>query len=319
MPGPRDAQPSGSLAPETADSVGANGVRETRPAIVVDMHTHFFPAGMRDLATETGDSRWPSLTVAADGSARIMRGQEVFRPVAETCWNLERRAEAMDEAGIDHHVLSPVPITLTTWADPVRAAQFARMQNEAFAYAVANVSSAISPSPETAAPAAPAAPATFAGRFSWIGSVPLQDTDRAIEELEFGVNQLGMLGVEIGSEVAGRELDDPTLRPFFAAAQDLDVAIFIHPTDGAGASAATVTFRQSILSANLLASNRIGRYLYSSVFGGFKSAFSAGRLRVGCWHCFRTPVLRKRGRLRRRSGRATSGAPLNSTLGYLNR
>ncbi len=275
MPGPRDAQPSGSLEPQTADSLGANGVRKTRPAIVVDMHTHFFPAGMRDLATETGDSRWPSLTVAADGSARIMRGQEVFRPVAETCWNLERRAEAMDEADIDHQVLSPVPITLTTWADPIPAAQFARMQNEAFAHAVANVSSAISPSPKTTAPAAPA---TSTGSFSWIGSVPLQDTDRAIEELEYGVNQLGMLGVEIGSEVAGRELDDPTLRPFFAAAQDLDVAIFIHPTDGAGAirrGGIPYEFGLGMLTDTAMAASAL-------VFGGVLDEFP--NLRFGLAH-----------------------------------
>ena len=179
----------------------------------VDVHTHFFPAGLGDFAESTGDSRWPSLDVAHDGRARIMRGSEVFRPVDETCWNPLSRLDAMDAGGIDVQVLSPVPITLTTWASSSLAVQFARAQNDAFALA------------------AQIAPA----RFKWIGSVPLQDTDAAVAELVRGTAELGMLGVEIGTEINGRELDDHSLLPFFEAAADLGVAVFIHPTDGVGA------------------------------------------------------------------------------------
>ncbi len=257
MTGPSGEQPTGTRASEPALEPALDAA--LRPATVVDMHTHFLPGGMRDFSVETGDVRWPSLAINPDGSARIMRGTEVFRPVAEACWNLARRAEAMDEAGIDHHVLSPVPVTLTTWADPIPAAKFARMQNEAFAQAVANVSS-------------------VSRRFSWIGSVPLQDTDLAIAELAFGVSELGMLGVEIGSEVAGRELDDPSLRPFFAAAQDLDVAIFIHPTDGAGAirrGGIPYEFGLGMLTDTAMAAGAL-------VFGGVLDEFP--QLRIGLAH-----------------------------------
>jgi aminocarboxymuconate-semialdehyde decarboxylase len=310
MNGLSGAQPSGSGAPEPSsdvavapvprEAVGAPGSIDPsfRPATVVDMHTHYFPAGIADLAFETGDSRWPSLSVNPDGSARIMRGAEVFRPVAETCWNLARRAEAMDVAGIDHHVLSPVPVTLTTWAEPVLAARFARMQNEAFADAVARSVSLFSGSSAagvsqdrisqagtsqagtsragTSSVGASGSSAT--GRFSWIGCVPLQDTDAAIVELAFGVNELGMLGVEIGSEISGRELDDPSLRPFFAAAQDLDVAIFIHPTDGAGAirrGGIPYEFGLGMLTDTAMAAAAL-------VFGGVLDEFP--KLRIGLAH-----------------------------------
>jgi aminocarboxymuconate-semialdehyde decarboxylase len=298
MNGPSGAQPSGSAASEPSRGVAAAPVPRGavvatgsinpsfRPATVIDMHTHFFPAGMADLAAETGDSRWPSLAVNPDGSARIMRGAEVFRPVAETCWNLARRAEAMDEAGIDHHVLSPVPITLTTWAEPVLAIRFARMQNEAFAEAVAQSVSSFSGSSAAgvtqdsagASGASGASGSSGGGRFSWIGCVPLQDTDAAIAELDFGVNELGMLGVEIGSEVCGRELDDPSLRPFFAAAQELDVAIFIHPTDGAGAirrGGIPYEFGLGMLTDTAMAAAAL-------VFGGVLDEFP--KLRVGLAH-----------------------------------
>jgi aminocarboxymuconate-semialdehyde decarboxylase len=285
MNGPSGAQSLGSgasepsrdvaVAPVPREAVGAPGSIDPsfRPATVVDMHTHFFPAGMADLAAETGDSRWPSLSVNPDGSARIMRGAEVFRPVAETCWNLARRAEAMALAGIDHQVLSPVPVTLTTWAEPVLAARFARMQNEAFAEAVARSTSLF-----LGTSSAGASGSSATGRFSWIGCVPLQDTDAAIAELAFGVNELGMLGVEIGSEVSGRELDDPSLRPFFAAAQDLEVAIFIHPTDGAGAirrGGIPYEFGLGMLTDTAMAAAAL-------VFGGVLDEFP--KLRIGLAH-----------------------------------
>jgi aminocarboxymuconate-semialdehyde decarboxylase len=106
----------------------------------------------------------------------------------------------------------------------------------------------------------------------------LQDTDAAIAELAFGVNELGMLGVEIGSEVSGRELDDPSLRPFFAAAQDLDVAIFIHPTDGAGAirrGGIPYEFGLGMLTDTAMAAAAL-------VFGGVLDEFP--KLRIGLAH-----------------------------------
>jgi aminocarboxymuconate-semialdehyde decarboxylase len=224
---------------------------------VLDVHTHFFPAGMTDLAVTTGDPRWPSLRVDPSGSGRIMRGSEVFRPVAPTCWDLVARATAMDALGIAEQVLSPVPVTLTTWAEPALAAQFARTQNDAFAAAVA-----------VAPP----------GRFRWIGCVPLQDPDLAVAELERGVRELGMLGVEIGTEVGGRELDDPLLNPFFAAAEDLGVAVFIHPTDGAGAirrGGVPYEFAIGMLTDTAMAATAL-------VFGGVLDSYP--RLRVGLAH-----------------------------------
>lgn len=178
----------------------------------VDVHTHFFPTGLPDLAATTGDARWPSLRVDADGRGRIMRGDALFRPVAAPCFDVVARLGAMDAAAIDVHVLSPVPVTLTTWADAGAAAEWATRQNDALA----------------------AAAARAPDRFRWFGSVPLQDTDLAITELDRARTQLGMDGVEIGTTVAGRELDDPSLRPFFAAAAALDVPVFVHPLDGGG-------------------------------------------------------------------------------------
>lgn len=187
-------------------------MRDTPPA-TIDVHTHVFPAGLGDLAARTGDGRWPSLAIDEHGQARIMRGASVFRPVARTCWDATARLAAMDAAGIDVQVLSPVPITLTTWADAQLAADFARAQNDAIAAVAA------------------AAP----DRFRWFASVPLQDVELAVGELQRVRRELRADGVQIGTEVHGRELDHAALRPFFRAAAELGLAVFVHPTDGVGA------------------------------------------------------------------------------------
>jgi aminocarboxymuconate-semialdehyde decarboxylase len=222
----------------------------------IDVHSHFFPAGIPDLAARTGDARWPALVVG-DETGRIMRGRETFRVVAPTCWDLDRRVEAMDAAAIDVHVLSPVPVTLVYWADPTLAAELCRRQNDLTAGAVAH-------RPD---------------RFEGFASVPLPDVDRAVAELERAVSRLGLVGVEIGAQIAGRELDDPSLSPFFDAAEALDAAVFVHPLDGGSGAirraGAPYDFGLGMLTDTAMAATAL-------VFGGILDTHP--RLRVGLAH-----------------------------------
>jgi aminocarboxymuconate-semialdehyde decarboxylase len=71
-------------------------------------------------------------------------------------------------------------------------------------------------------------------RFSALGAVPLQDVDRAIEELEYVVRSLRLPGVEIATHVNGVSIGDPRFEPFFAAAERLGATIFVHALHPAG-------------------------------------------------------------------------------------
>jgi aminocarboxymuconate-semialdehyde decarboxylase len=62
-----------------------------------------------------------------------------------------------------------------------------------------------------------------------MGTVPLQNVEMAIAEMRRCVKECGMRGIEIGTNVNGAELADPEFRPFFRAAQELDVLLFMHP------------------------------------------------------------------------------------------
>jgi aminocarboxymuconate-semialdehyde decarboxylase len=67
----------------------------------------------------------------------------------------------------------------------------------------------------------------FAG---FCASLPLNDVDRSIEELDRAVTQLGARGFQLYSNINGLPLDEPRFRPLFARAAELDVAIWLHPT-----------------------------------------------------------------------------------------
>lgn len=182
-----------------------------RPGGVVDTHAHFFPSGMSAPA-EGADPRWPVLRPdpADPGHGGIHQGDRLFRKVTSQLWGVEDRLTSMDAFGIEQQLISPVPVMLTTWADSAPAAAFAREVNDGIA----------------------AAAASSGGRLVGLAGVPLQDVGAAITELDRAMTELGLAGVEIGTVVEGRELDDPSLSPFFAAAAELGAAIFVHPMDG---------------------------------------------------------------------------------------
>src|SRR4051794_21713512 len=55
----------------------------------------------------------------------------------------------------------------------------------------------------------------YDGRFAACATTPLPHVDEAIEEVGRALDTLGMLGINVGTSVAGRPLDDPEFEPFF--------------------------------------------------------------------------------------------------------
>jgi aminocarboxymuconate-semialdehyde decarboxylase len=131
----------------------------------------------------------------------------IYRTVSDQAWDVEVRREDMARLGVERHVLSPMPELLSYWLDAEDGAMLSRYLNETLANMVAR------------------AP----GRFSALGAAPLQDLDRALQELEFALGTLGLAGIEVGSNVGGVPIGDPRFWPFFEAAEACGAAIFVHP------------------------------------------------------------------------------------------
>ncbi|MCH2160539.1 MAG: amidohydrolase [Phycisphaerales bacterium] len=174
---------------------------------IVDLHTHLLPKSWPDLAAKFGYEGWVSLEHCPDCRANMIIDGKVFRKIDDRCWSPERRLLDCDACGVDVQVLSTIPIMFGYWAPPRDTLYVARMLNDHIAETVANEPT----------------------RFQGLGTLPLQDPDLAIEELERCVNDLGLRGIEIGSHVNDWNLDAPELFPVFEACQRLDVGVFVHP------------------------------------------------------------------------------------------
>jgi aminocarboxymuconate-semialdehyde decarboxylase len=151
--------------------------------------------------------------VAKDACHRsIVIDGKNYRTVSDACWDIGRRLADMDEMGIKTQALSPMPELFNYWMEIEPASDLIRYLNDTIALMAKD----------------------SVGRFVGLGSVPLQDVDKAIDELRRCVTELGFSGVEIGSNVNGIAIGDPRFLPFFAEAEALGAAVFVHAVRPAG-------------------------------------------------------------------------------------
>jgi aminocarboxymuconate-semialdehyde decarboxylase len=175
----------------------------------IDLHTHILPERWPDLDARYGYGGFVRLDRCGPRSARLMRGGRCFREIGDNCWDPSRRIEECDRHGVALQVLSTVPVMFSYWARPADAHDLARMLNDHIAGVVRD----------------------HPRRFVGLGTLPLQDPDLAIRELERCRGELGLAGVQIGTHVNAWNLDEPALFPVLARAADLDAAVFVHPWD----------------------------------------------------------------------------------------
>ena len=178
----------------------------------IDVHTHILPRDIPDWKGKFGYGGFIQLEHNGPGCARMMKDDGTsFREIEDNCWNPAKRIEQMDAAGIDVQVLSTVPVMFSYWTKPQDGVDASRFLNDQ----IADVAS------------------EFPLRFVGLGTVPLQDVGLALRELE-RCKQIGLAGVEIGTNVNQLNLGEPQFYDFFAACQELEMAVFVHPWDMMG-------------------------------------------------------------------------------------
>ncbi len=191
--------------------VDAAVVLPARP-MKIDLHTHILPERWVDLRERYGDARFPHVEHYAPCCARILIEGEGQREIRENCWSPQKRMEECDECGVTLQVLSTMPVMFSHWADSRHAHDLTQLLNDHLAGVVVE----------------------HPRRFAALGTLPMQDATLAVRELERCVRELHFSGVQIGTNVAGRNLDDPALFPVFQAAEELQAAVFVHPWDMLG-------------------------------------------------------------------------------------
>jgi aminocarboxymuconate-semialdehyde decarboxylase len=173
----------------------------------IDVHAHCVPVGVIETLLAEGGRYGIELAEQNGRYAALIGGRVQTRDILPSLSDLPRRLAAMDVAGVDVQLIASW-IDLTAYSlDAATGVRYSRMFNEGLAATVAEA-------PE---------------RFRALATVPLQAPKEAAEELRHAIAGLGHVGVEIATTVDGRELDDPDLGPFWAAAEELRAVIVVHP------------------------------------------------------------------------------------------
>lgn len=174
----------------------------------VDVHAHMVPKDFPDDPSGGKNPRWPCMECNAKDAtkATVTIGGKPFRPIDSRCWDADLRLEDMAAEGVDAQALSPMPELLSYWFDADDTIVMGRHIAEA-------IGGMIQKAP---------------GKFYGLGMVPLQDPDKAAEELAVLKRDFGMHGVQIATNIMGKDLGDPSFKPFFAAAEELDMSVFVH-------------------------------------------------------------------------------------------
>lgn len=186
------------------------------PGPLIDVHTHVVPKSFPQNPSPAANARWPCMCLGNDGRATLTFNDKPFRELDARSWDITARVASMDRERISAQVLSPMPELLSYWFSPTDGLELARYVNGAIADMVARGH----------------------GRFHGLGTVPLQDPALAARELS-RLKHAGLVGVELGSNIDGALLGDRRFFEFYAEAERLNLALFVHALHPIGAERLT--------------------------------------------------------------------------------
>src|SRR5215210_667798 len=191
----------------------------------IDIHAHVLPEETARQLQAIHRADAPLIEHGADFDTLVV-GPLRYPRFPRGGYDLPTRLEAMAASRVDAEAVSPLPQIFLYRLDPKIGLEFSQAQNEGLAQLAKQQP----------------------GRFFPLASVPLQDPEAAARELERAILELGLYGVETGTNVAGKNLDDPSLEPFFARLAELGCCWLIHPE-------------------SVAALDRLGRYYLNNLIG----------------------------------------------------
>ncbi len=210
---------------------------------VVDVHAHIVPEPVMTRLRREGSVHGVDL-LRGDGSEHlVVAGHAPTPPVIAPLVDVAARLQAMDTAGVDVQLLSPFIDTTLHELRGSHATSYARWFNESLAEVIAE----------------------HPDRFLGLANVPLGEPERAAEELRHAVEAMGMVGCEIATTVAGVDLDDAALEPFWATAAELGCLVLLHPMKALEGRSVTRHFLDILVGNPAESTVAVGHLILSGV------------------------------------------------------
>lgn len=180
--------------------------------LTIDIHTHILPENIPHWKEKFGYGGFIQLDHHKPCCARMIKDDgKFFREVEDNCWSAETRIRECTHHHVDVQVLSTVPVMFSYWAKPQDTLDISKFLNDHIADIVQR----------------------YPKRFVGLGTIPMQETRLAVQELE-RCKAIGMKGIQIGSNINQKNLNEPEFFEIFAACEELGMAVFIHPWEMMG-------------------------------------------------------------------------------------
>jgi aminocarboxymuconate-semialdehyde decarboxylase len=172
----------------------------------IDSHTHILPKKLPNWSEKFGYGDFIYLQHHKKGHAKMMRGNQFFREIRENAWNAELRIKEYEKFHTQVQVVCTIPVMFSYWARPFDCQDLSRFLNDHLAELIHK----------------------YPKHYLGLATVPMQDTDLAIQELERS-KEIGLQGVQIGSNINDLNLNEERFYAIFEACERLSMAVLIHP------------------------------------------------------------------------------------------
>ncbi|MEX1001989.1 MAG: amidohydrolase family protein [Crocinitomicaceae bacterium] len=182
----------------------------------IDMHTHILPSEMPNWTNKFGYGNfvWLKASERQPGLVDMMKGNQYFRTIEENCWDADLRMKEYAEYNTQVQVVCTVPVMFSYWSKGKDCLELCRFLNDHIAGLQADY------------------PKNYVG----LGTIPMQDADLAIQEMQRLKEELHLPGIQIGSNINDKNLSEAEFFPIFEAAEQLGLSIMIHPWEMMGFS-----------------------------------------------------------------------------------
>lgn len=210
----------------------------------IDLHCHYHNMDVQAEVNPLNPGAKEFTAIYSNDLTREVNVKQM-KDRGEMLTSIERRLKDMDKMGVDIQAISPAPFQYYYWAEPDQGARWHRKINERIAEICAK-------HPE---------------RFVGLGDVPLQNADLAVRELDYAVKELGLKGVEICTNVNGKNLTDATLglEKFFRRCEELDIVVFMHPNGFSHAERLTNHYFNNVIGNPLETTIAVSHLIFDGV------------------------------------------------------
>jgi aminocarboxymuconate-semialdehyde decarboxylase len=236
----------------------------------IDIHAHaIVPAALAEMAAAHPD-HGPELF--EDEGRRYLRypGRERLGPLPEAIFEPALRLADMDRQRVDLQVIAIPPPNFHYHVPPGVGAVFARIQNDALI--------ALSDKEPD--------------RFHVFATLPLQDIEASLAEIERVAGLPRVRGVQIGSNIDGTDVDDPSLEPVWADLERRDLPVWFHSDQRsiAGADRMKTYYLQNLIGIPLESTIAAAKLIFGGVIDrhpdlriGFTHGGGFAPYQIGRW------------------------------------